>query len=141
MNPNETQVGGQHYRDKNPSYQHWDYVAEYDLNYFAGQVTKYITRWKSKDGVKDVQKAIHYLDKLMWLLENGKLEMPPKRNYTMEKALGITKFTREANLDVVETEVFLYMSYYDCMGDLAYARHILEQLLTQAVGNKDLKVP
>lgn len=62
--PNSRQVAGQHYRDVNPAYQHWDLVAEYDLDYFMGQVTKYVARWRKKNGLQDLEKAQHYLQKL-----------------------------------------------------------------------------
>lgn len=43
MSANEVQVGGTHYRS---AYQHWDFVIDADLNYFTGQITKYISRWR-----------------------------------------------------------------------------------------------
>ena len=57
---NDTQVGGRHYL---ASIQHWDYVAANNLDYFQGQITKYVTRWKQKGGVQDLLKARHFLDK------------------------------------------------------------------------------
>jgi hypothetical protein len=60
MNANRTQIGGNHYRTE---IQHWDYVVANDLDYFQGQITKYITRWRKKNGVSDLYKARHFLDK------------------------------------------------------------------------------
>jgi len=60
MSANSKQVGGQHY--KTPI-QHWDYVVANDLDYFQAQITKYVTRWKKKGGMQDLQKAKHFLDK------------------------------------------------------------------------------
>lgn len=62
---NETQVGGAHY--KGP-YQHWDLVWDCDMGYFTGQITKYIARHAKKNGLQDVQKAIHFARKLVELL-------------------------------------------------------------------------
>lgn len=64
MNANDKQVGGQHYKS---SIQHWDYVAANGLGYFEGQITKYVTRWRSKGGIEDLRKARHFLDKLIEL--------------------------------------------------------------------------
>lgn len=61
---NERQVGGTHYTSE---IQHWDYVAANKLDYFQGQITKYITRWKKKNGVEDLKKARHFLDKYIEL--------------------------------------------------------------------------
>ena len=59
---NETQVAGEHYRTP---IQHWDYVLANDLGYFEGQITKYVTRWRKKNGLEDLRKARHFLDKLI----------------------------------------------------------------------------
>lgn len=57
---NDKQVGGTHYRS---SIQHWDYVLANDLDYFQAQITKYVTRWKKKGGIADLEKAGHFLEK------------------------------------------------------------------------------
>lgn len=59
---NTRQVGGSHYGAK---YQHWDMVIEHDLNYFEGQITKYVMRARKKNGLQDLQKAAHFLEKYM----------------------------------------------------------------------------
>lgn len=60
---NEVQVGGDHYR-KN-AIQPWDYIVSNDLGYLEGNVVKYVSRWKDKGGRQDLEKAKHYLDKLL----------------------------------------------------------------------------
>lgn len=64
MGANDRQVGGSHYKAKT---QHWDIVAEHDLDYFQGQITKYVMRWKKKNGLQDLEKARHFLDKYIEL--------------------------------------------------------------------------
>jgi hypothetical protein len=34
-----------------------DFIDEYDLNYFEGNVIKYVIRHKSKNGLEDLHKA------------------------------------------------------------------------------------
>jgi hypothetical protein len=65
---NDTQVGGTHYRNK---IQPWDYIIACDLDFFEGNALKYLTRWKQKDGVKDLKKCMHYLEKIIERAENG----------------------------------------------------------------------
>jgi len=61
---NDHQVGGTHYLNKSKSGQeHWDIVWDFDLDYFQGQITKYVMRWRAKGGIQDLYKARHYLDK------------------------------------------------------------------------------
>lgn len=58
---NDTQVGGSHYRGA--PVQHWDMVAMHGLDYFQGQITKYVMRWRKKNGLQDLYKARHFLQK------------------------------------------------------------------------------
>jgi len=64
MPANDKQVGGKHYVAK---IQHWDIVAMHDLDYFQGQITKYVMRWKKKNGLQDLHKAQHFLEKYIEL--------------------------------------------------------------------------
>lgn len=57
---NKTQVGGAHYASE---FQHWDFVRELVLDYWQGCATKYVSRWRKKNGVEDLQKALHYVAK------------------------------------------------------------------------------
>ena len=61
---NDRQVGGTHYA---APIQHWDWVAANNLDYFQGQITKYVARWKDKNGIEDLLKARHFLDKYIEL--------------------------------------------------------------------------
>jgi hypothetical protein len=36
-----------------------------DLGYLEGNVVKYVSRWKNKNGIEDLKKAQHYLAKLI----------------------------------------------------------------------------
>jgi len=65
MKANDMQVAGTHY--SSADLQHWDIVNMYNLDYFQGQITKYIMRWKLKNGVEDLRKARHFLDKYIEL--------------------------------------------------------------------------
>ena len=65
MVANERQVGGDHY--KTGGAEHWDMVNQFGLDYFQGQITKYLFRWRKKNGVEDLEKARHYLDKYIEL--------------------------------------------------------------------------
>lgn len=58
---NERQVGGAHYNKG--ALQHWDVVHEYKIDYLRGCASKYLLRWREKNGREDVLKALHYLEK------------------------------------------------------------------------------
>ena len=59
------QVGGSHYKDK--AIQPIEYIHANDLGFCAGNVIKYVTRYKDKHGVQDLEKAKHYLEMLIEL--------------------------------------------------------------------------
>jgi len=65
---NDMQVAGDHYRT---GYQHWDFVADICLCYFDAQVIKYVSRWRKKNGVQDLQKARHVLLKTAEIAVHG----------------------------------------------------------------------
>jgi len=75
MSANQRQVGGTHYQRGPNKKQHWDMVAEFGLDYFQGQITKYLFRWEDKGGVEDLKKARHYLDKYIELAESRRNQM------------------------------------------------------------------
>ena len=60
---NAVQVGGTHY--KNKAIQPWDYIASNEMGYLEGNVVKYVSRWQDKGGLSDLDKAKHYLEKLI----------------------------------------------------------------------------
>ena len=62
MSANQHQVGGNHYAKK--AIQPWDYIVGNNLGYLEGNIIKYVSRYKDKGGPDDLDKAIHYLQKL-----------------------------------------------------------------------------
>lgn len=69
------QIGGDHYSRK--LVQPWDAMQawmspEQFEGYLRGNVIKYMARYPDKDGLKDVRKAGHYLERLIEHLEGRK---------------------------------------------------------------------
>ena len=62
MGANEKQVGGAHYQKP---IQHWDFIIANGIPYLEAVAIKYIVRHKEKNGREDLEKAIHYLEKLL----------------------------------------------------------------------------
>ena len=63
MSANDEQVGGRHYIEK--TIQPWDYIIANKMGYLEGNIIKYVSRYKDKNGLEDLIKAAHYLDKLI----------------------------------------------------------------------------
>lgn len=61
---NDKQIAGKHYKT---SIECWDYIVANDVGYLDGNAIKYLTRWRKKNGLEDLKKAQHYLEKLIEL--------------------------------------------------------------------------
>ena len=65
---NKRQVGGDHYM--NMGVQPWKAMEswmtdEQLIGFMMGNVIKYVARWQEKNGIEDLRKASHYLEKLI----------------------------------------------------------------------------
>lgn len=67
----DNQVGGNHYKDL--KIQPVEYILENGLGFLEGNVVKYITRHKAKNGIEDVKKAKHYCEMLIEQYEKEQL--------------------------------------------------------------------
>lgn len=77
---NERQVGGTHYQANTVQcphcggvLQHWDIYKFFP--YLVGTITKYLWRWRDKNGLEDLEKGGHYYQKQ---LEVAKAELAAK---------------------------------------------------------------
>ena len=59
------QEGGSHY--KTMAIQPFEYVHANGIGYAEGCVIKYVSRWRKKNGIADLQKAKHYIELLIEL--------------------------------------------------------------------------
>ncbi len=51
-----------------------DFILDQKMNYLEGNITKYIARYKYKNGLEDLKKAQWYLDKLINIIHNKDLK-------------------------------------------------------------------
>ena len=65
MSALDVQISGDHY--KNKAIQPVEYIHANGMGFCEGNVVKYISRWKEKGGIQDLEKARHYLDILIQL--------------------------------------------------------------------------
>ena len=59
------QVDGSHY--KKLAIQPVEYIHANKLGFIEGSVIKYVTRWRDKNGIRDLEKAKHFIDLLIEL--------------------------------------------------------------------------
>ncbi len=63
------QVDGAHYEKM--GIQPWEIIAKNGLDFWEGSALAYLLRWKTKDGLIDLDKAIHYIDRIKELAKQG----------------------------------------------------------------------
>lgn len=59
------QEGGDHYKDM--PIQPVEYIHANAMGYLEGNVVKYVSRWRKKNGLADLEKARHYVELLIEL--------------------------------------------------------------------------
>jgi hypothetical protein len=108
------------------SYQVWDFVIKIPLGYLEGNIVKYVTRCRKKDGMKDLEKAMHYLEKL---IEARELPISPLHNLTDPNVIDEIKAFASANdLTTLEVDFFVCI----CQGYLDEAHKALTIIIEQA---------
>ena len=65
FNALEKQVAGSHYKDL--PIQPVEYIHANAMGYLEGNVVKYVSRWRKKNGLADLEKAKHYIELLIEL--------------------------------------------------------------------------
>ena len=126
---NDRQVGGSHYRT---SYQHWDLAVFTDMGYLDGCVTKYVTRWRKKDGTKDLQKALHYLNKLIESYPSYRIVREQNPDRLMAE---IDKFSEANHLDGRERKIIQLLCVCDTIEKLHEARKELITMLEWSISS------
>lgn len=63
--PLDVQISGDHY--KSLTIQPVEYIHANQIPFIEGCVIKYVSRWRNKGGLKDLEKAKHFIDLLIEL--------------------------------------------------------------------------
>lgn len=95
----EKQIGGNHY--KGLKIQPAEYIHANGLDFFQGNIVKYITRFRQKNGKQDLEKIKHYCDLLIEfeysdkevnpikmeegdMILDGRVYISPSQNFSFE---------------------------------------------------------
>lgn len=63
----KAQVGGTHYSSL--AIEPIQFIETNELGYHEGNVVKYVSRWRSKNGIEDLKKAQWYIERLITIEE------------------------------------------------------------------------
>ncbi len=112
------QVGGDHYKS---DYQHWDWAVDMGLGPLEYGATRYLCRHWKKDGVKDLKKAKHFVEKLRELNDSGDYEQYNhiKRSRRSKSYIeSMIRFVEENKLPFLEAHICHMLSYWQNRDDL-----------------------
>lgn len=101
MSANDKQISGNHYK---MGIEPWDAIIAWGLGYLDGNAVKYLSRWRKKGGVADLEKAKHYIEKL---IENERLcrthdsnrqgDAPDSQREAQRQSLGKPRFSHASD--------------------------------------------
>ena len=116
---NSIQVGGTHYKTK---FQHWDFdIKVLGGRYLEGCATKYISRWRKKNGLEDLKKSVHYVQKMIDLIQHGEYLSPLHRSRHFDPKGAIEMFCQANALQPDECSVMRLISDWSGIHDLEVA--------------------
>lgn len=115
---NEKQVGGKHYQS---AFQHWDFVNIVSVPYLPAQVIKYLSRWQKKNGLQDLEKAEHFLEK----------HIEQERDRFLQSQTLLDNYCRASSLGFEEKHAVraLVMHGLGDSGQLAMAKACVHRLI------------
>ena len=123
VDPNTMQVGGTHYQT---GYQVWDFTENNGLGGLEMCIIKYICRWRDKgNGIVDLQKALHYIDKLADLNLNRR--RVPKGIASIS---DLIHFHNMQDLPTAEAYVVTLISRWSSQQDLVECRAHVRNLIS-----------
>ena len=123
--PNTIQIGGTHYLGE---YQVWDFTEKHGLGGLEMCIIKYMCRWREKgNGIMDLEKAIHFIEKLIDLHKNhGRV---PKGCASLADA---KYFSAMQDLDRTEEFVVTVISRWSCSDELLDCRAAIQSWIDNA---------
>ena len=125
MRASDRQVGGNHYEAE---VQHWDYAVRSETPNLEYAASKYVARWRNKNGVQDLEKAIHYLEKR---IESVNLHIGTMKG-GIYLPLMFGEFTSSTNCTVEEAAILYSIMHWTKVSELQTAIARIHILIQQA---------
>lgn len=119
------QVGGTHYDDL--AIHPWELTVSYDLGGNEHSIVKYVTRWRTAAGLKDLRKCLQFSEKI--LLDIKKIWLC--RGLAKPRPLHISPevYCIENRLGLYETVVVNHVCQWELHGDESAIRIVRDTIL------------
>lgn len=125
MSANDKQIAGSHYQ--RGSLQHWDICAGFRIGYLESCATKYLIRWRDKNGLEDLYKSDHFLEKLIEMVDVGAI----RSNEARIQPKMLIKFYEETKISYPESLIVDTLFKWKHAGDLKNAQKVLRQFIDE----------
>lgn len=126
VDPNAVQVGGDHY--KGVDFQPWDWARNVSgtqgLGYYEVSAISYIARFRKKGGIEDLEKVLHYIDKMLFCWHAGEYA-----NRCTATLLRIRQFNKENECDRFQSEAIHFLVAWREGDELVEVKKIVEELI------------
>ncbi len=119
--PNDIQIGGDHY--KGVKFQPWDW-ALYQLGYYETSAIAYIVRFRKKGGIQDLEKAKHYLDKMLAAALGDEYS-----NRCQADNLTVLDFNKQNSCDRWQSLAVHLLVQWRVRDELVEAKKVIEELI------------
>ena len=120
------QVSGNHYKS---DYQHWDWAIDMGIGPLEYSATKYICRHWKKNGVEDLKKAIHFIEKLIEVNDAGKYYHYMNRALLRNDLENMQIFVEANKIPYQEARVCEIIATWQKTIELHIAKNILFRLI------------
>ena len=123
MNALEKQIGGSHYSEL--PYQPIELIYKLDLGFIQGNIIKYITRWRFKNGLEDLKKAEHYCE-LGFYYEETSSKYSNRYKYTSTHIVNqVSKFVEQNAMTNTEKAIIVFAA----LGQYLNAKKIITEYI------------
>lgn len=122
------QVGGDHYG--NSDYKHWDLMCEFHVFWPEANATKYLSRWREKDGLKDLKKALSYVDKRLAICEKPYSMQFAGRTFQVS-VLKMLKWFRGTKMDETEKALCTTLLHWEELDELKAVRDMVANMIAR----------
>lgn len=133
-NPNDIQIGGDHYRVSR-GHQHWDLIDLYRVGYLEGIATKYLTRFRRKEGLKDLKKALHTIQKLIRNRVDLSYSEQSARKPNVPRS-AVADYVRDNNCHSLESEAIEHLLTWNSTATLSLAEQLVNRLIAEFEGSE-----
>lgn len=130
MKANDEKLVPKHYAS---TYIHWDLVIATGMGYLEGNATKYLARWRLKNGLEDLKKSLHYIDKLMEAASSGVVQSPLAATNEVVPSIvtEVARFVQANQLFNTEALAINYLATWAGREDLVHARRLVNSLIVE----------